>query len=118
MSRSYRRPYASCCGSNSARWDKQQANRGIRRRVNGWIHRQLKNNDEFDLVPHRLECHHNEVYDWARDGHQYYHELTGNDWHLHVEANSDGTGWLAHDSWLKKHYGNWPPLWYQRLLRK
>ncbi|HZS43356.1 MAG TPA: hypothetical protein VFA52_04080 [Candidatus Paceibacterota bacterium] len=74
MSRSYRKPYASfVCGSNSARWDKTQAARAVRRTQNQAIKKVLSSGDwdEF-LIPDRYECSHNDVWDWSRDGKQVY----------------------------------------------
>jgi hypothetical protein len=66
MSRSYRRPYAAITGVQSASRDKQQASRRVRRRINQWLHIQYAKGDEFELVPHRLECQHNDVWCWDR----------------------------------------------------
>jgi hypothetical protein len=65
MSRSYRRPYAAITGLASAKSDKQLAHRGVRRKQN----LALKTCLDYDtfLVPHRLECHWNNTYNWACD---------------------------------------------------
>ncbi|MGD0438744.1 MAG: hypothetical protein ABSB86_19960 [Bryobacteraceae bacterium] len=70
MSRSYRRPYAAITGLASAKCDKQLAHRGVRRKQN----LALKVCPDFEnlLIPHRLECHWNDTYNWGRDGAQCY----------------------------------------------
>ena len=69
MSRSYRKPYAAVTGTKSAHEDKKTAARGLRRRQNQW----LSTLEDIDgaLAPHRLECAHNNTYDWGRDGRQH-----------------------------------------------
>jgi len=71
MSRSYRRPFAAITGLSSAKWDKQMAHRGVRRKQNY----ALKTCADYEnlLAPHRLECHWNDTYNWGRDGAQCYH---------------------------------------------
>jgi hypothetical protein len=68
MSRSSRRPFAAITGVASAKCDKQMARRGVRRKQNS----ALKTCLDFEsfLLPHRLECHWNETYNWGRDGAQ------------------------------------------------
>jgi hypothetical protein len=70
MSRSFRRPYAAITGIASAKCDKQLAHRGVRRKQN----LALKACADFEglLIPHRLECHWNNTYNWGRDGAQCY----------------------------------------------
>jgi hypothetical protein len=70
MSRSYRRPFAANTGLFSAKWDKQMAHRGVRRKQ---IHA-LKTCADYEnlLLPHRLECHWNNTWCWGRDGAQCY----------------------------------------------
>jgi hypothetical protein len=70
MSRSFRRPYAAITGTASAKSDKQLAHRGVRRKQNLTI----KTCPDFEnlLLPHRLECHWNNTYNWGRDGAQSY----------------------------------------------
>lgn len=123
MSRSFRRPYSSCTGScTSAKEDKQRANRSIRHRIHTWIAKELKKEEGFDLIPHRFECASNDVYGWNRDGHQIYQGLSARDWSKYLRAvTGEGYGismWPAGNRWYQKHCKLWPPLWYQRLLRK
>ena len=70
MSRSFRRPYAAITGLASAKSDKQLAHRGVRRKQN----LALKTCADFEnlLLPHTLECHWNNNYNWGRDGAQSY----------------------------------------------
>jgi hypothetical protein len=69
MSRSTRRPYMAVTGNSSAKSDKRLANKGVRRAHKA----SLKTCTDFEnfLLPHRLECHWNEVYGWSRDGKQW-----------------------------------------------
>ena len=69
MSRSYRKPYAAITGTKSAHADKKTAARGLRHRQNQWLYT-LEDIDGA-LTPHRLECAHNNTYDWGRDGRQH-----------------------------------------------
>lgn len=70
MSRSYRRPFAAFTGTASAKDDKRMAHRGVRQKQN----LALKIAIDYDnlLLPHRLECHWNDTYNWGRDGAQCY----------------------------------------------
>ena len=111
MSRSYKRPFMSITGAG-ARFDKQMAARGMRRKQNMWLHCHWTDED-LGLIPHRFECCHNEVYDWDRDGKQPYMGLSDNDWRRHTEA-IQGIGLWAGDP----EYTNWPPLWYRRMVCK
>ena len=92
MSRSYRRPYAAITGLASAKNDKQLAHRGVRRKQN----LALKTCADYEnlLLPHRLECHWNDTYNWGRDGAQCY---------LRWMGKSD-------DAYFRK--------WHQKVLRK
>jgi hypothetical protein len=69
VSRSYRKPYTAVTGTKSAHSDKKLAARGLRRRQNQWLHT-LEDVDGA-LIPHRLECAHNNTYNWGRDGRQH-----------------------------------------------
>jgi hypothetical protein len=92
MSRSYRRPFAAITGLSSAKWDKQMAHRGVRRKQN----LVLKTCLDYDnlLLPHPFECHWNDTYDWGRDGSQCYF------------------GWMCTSD--KDYFRKW----YQKVLRK
>jgi hypothetical protein len=116
MSRSYKhQPFAAICGNNSAQYDKTLAARGVRRAHRQALHIAL-HTEEFDVVlPHRLQCAHNEVYSWNRDGHQTWQGLDHHDWFRYVEAN-DPTSWLY--DWKQEHFGTWPPQWYKEMMRK
>lgn len=111
MSRSYKRPFMSLTRAG-ARIDKQMAARGMRRKQNMWLHSNWADVD-MGLIPHRLECGHNEVYDWGRDGNQMYMGLTNKDWQRYREA-VQGIGLWAGDP----EYTIWPPLWYRQMVRK
>ena len=65
MSRSYRRSFAAIYSRASGKSDKQLAHRGVRRKQNNAI-RTCLDYDTF-LVPHRLECHWNDPYNWECD---------------------------------------------------
>jgi len=111
MSNSYRKPYAAVCGTGSAASDKEAAARGVRRKQNAWLHNHW--DDEDLLLPHKLECPHNNNYDWGRDGSQYYQGRDANDRTRYQEA-VQGLGIWAND----EAYTVWPPRWYQRIIRK
>ena len=70
MSRSYRRPYAAITGLASAKSDKQLAHRGVRRKQNHAL--KICTDYESVLLPHPLECHWNDTYNWGRDGAQCF----------------------------------------------
>ncbi len=116
MSRSYRKPYSACTGHSSARWDKTTAARGVRRKQN----QVLRDAEDLEALqmPHRLECHHNNTYDWKRDGGQWLHVLTGED-RADYERTLIGDFRSRWDKKLMlKRYSLWPPKWYQDLTRK
>lgn len=91
MSRSYRRPYAVFTSAESAHEDKKMAARGLRRRLNQWLH--ILNDPEVALIPHRFECPHNDNWTWERDGRQYL---------AYPYAPSPEDGW-AYRRWSKLH---------------
>jgi hypothetical protein len=70
MSRSTRRPFAAITGLSSAKWDKQMAHRGVRRKQN--LALKACTDHENLLLPHHLECAWNNNYCWGRDGGQCY----------------------------------------------
>lgn len=70
MSRSYRRPYTAICGNESAKRDKVMAHRGVRRAHKAYLKFNWAEEDDF-LMPHKRECHWNNVYSWVRDGKQF-----------------------------------------------
>lgn len=118
MSRSYRKPYAAICGHDvSAKDDKRLAARGVRRKQNQWL-RTTQDFEENGLVPHRLECHWNEVYGWSRDGKQRYIALTKRDWakYCRIEQGLFHSAWERR--WEAKHPNVWPPKWYADIKRK
>jgi hypothetical protein len=92
MSRSYRRPYAAITGLSSAKWDKQMAHRGVRRKQN-LVLKTCAYHENL-LIPHRLECRWNDTYNWGRDGSQCYF------------------GWMCTSD--KDYFRKW----YQKVLRK
>jgi len=91
MSRSYRQPYAATTGVQSASRDKQQASHSVRRRINQWLHIQYAKGGEFELVPHRLECQHNDVWCWDRDGKRRLQVPDARDWSCHCLAVNGST---------------------------
>jgi hypothetical protein len=70
MSRSTRRPFVAITGFSSAKWDKQMAHRGARRKQD--LALKICADYEDFLAPHRLECAWNNPYCWGRDGAQCY----------------------------------------------
>lgn len=112
MSRSRKKnPFAAICGGSS-HYDKQLAARGVRRRQNQFL-RTHRDPDAF-IIPHRLECSHNEVYSWNRDGHQVYQGLDAGDWNAYQRVAQG----LDRDCFSLRHYGTWPPVWYEHMMRK
>jgi hypothetical protein len=91
VSLSYRRPYAAITGLESAHEDKKMAARGLRRRLNQWLH--TINDTEAALIPHRFECPHNNPYTWDRDGRPYLAYPYG-------PSPGDGSDYRR---WLKLH---------------
>src|SRR5215469_5283110 len=78
MSRSYRRPYAAGTGAVPATDDKRLAARGVRHTQNQWLRTTI--DFEEAMVPHKLECAWNEVYNWKRDGAQHLQLPDARDW--------------------------------------
>jgi hypothetical protein len=106
MSRSYRKPYAAHCPFRvSAKEDKRLAARGMRRRQNQW----LQNTSDFRdaLVPHRLECHHNNVYDWKRDGRQQLRQPRACDFSDYYRIQQG----LFNSPWEERREARHPTLW-------
>lgn len=119
MSRSYKhQPFAAICGGSSAHHDKTLAARGVRRAHRQTMHIALHNGEYEVILPHRLQCSHNEVYTWVRDGHQRWQGLDHRDWQRYLEATNpdlhDG-----HRLWYNdERYTCWPPTWYEEMMRK
>ena len=91
MSRSFKhKPFMAICGNGSAQYDKTLAVRGVRRAHRQAIHIALHIGDYEVVLPHRLQCTHNEVYSWSRDGNQM--------WQGEPE--------------------NWTKEWFTRMMRK
>lgn len=113
MSRSYRKPYAAMTGAGSASIDKRYAARGVRRKQNAWLCNHWE--DEDFLLPHRYECHHNDVWSWHRDGKQHLQVPDARDWSRYC-AMVNGLHPYEETWWRKDEV--WPPSWYQTLARK
>lgn len=116
MSRSFKKqPFdtITCCGS--AKCDKQLAHRAERRTHNRAIHiaRQTESLEDF-TPPLRLECSHNDVWDWNRDGHQRWCGLTVRDWAKYEQAHHNPESWV----YQYEPYMVWPPTWYTQMMRK
>lgn len=77
MSKSYRRPYSTVGGHNSAKKDKQQASRCWRRLQNKMLKKAL--DWEGFVNPLRYEASGNDVWGWNRDGRQTLQRVTGRD---------------------------------------
>ena len=118
MSRSFKhQPFAAICGGNSAQHDKTLAARGIRRRHRQVLHIALHTGEYEVVLPHRLQCSHNEVYSWGRDGNQTWQGLDHRDWFRYLEATNSGHNhWLR--NWYEESYSTWPPQWYKEMMRK
>jgi hypothetical protein len=85
MSHSYRRPYAAVTGVRSAHWDKTTAARGMRRAQNQYVRDLRIENIEWDEtpIPHKLECHHNNNYNWGQDGRQSFKTISHNTYNVY-----------------------------------
>lgn len=103
MSGSYKKqPFMSVCGNSSAKRDKVRAHKGQRRTNNRIIKSSLKYRDFDELsFPHRIECPHNKVCVWVRDGKQIYQTPTQDDWLDYLDGKD-----------------SWPPMWYKQMMRK
>jgi hypothetical protein len=116
MSRSFKKqPFMAICGGGSAQYDKTLAARGVRRAHRQTIHNALHIGDYEVVLPHRLQCCHNNTYSWGRDGKQRWCGLDARDWYDYVEAN-DPDSWMY--EWMHEHYGTWPPKHYVEMMRK
>lgn len=115
MSRSFKhQPFMAICGNSSAKRDKQIANKSVRRTHKKVLHNALKA-QEFDVVlPLRLECSHNNVWGWTRDGKQRYQGLGARDWFEYYKSIFDPA-----DVWYgDERFAVWPPSWYTDMMRK
>jgi hypothetical protein len=73
MSKNFKhQPFMAVTGSGSAQQDKTIAARGVRRTQKRSIHIALHTGDYEVVLPHRLQCAHNNTYSWGRDGKQMY----------------------------------------------
>lgn len=117
MGKSYRKPYSAVTGHNTASEDKKMAARGLRRKQNAWL-RNLKDFDEDGLVPHRLECHHNDVWSWGRDGKQRLQVPTHRCWSNYCRIEQGFFRGSYEENWVKMHGNEWPPTWFVELTRK
>jgi len=116
MSRSYRKPASAITGTKSAKRDKRIAARGVRRKQNQWL--RADRDFEAECVPHRFECAYNDVWSWPRDGRQRFYVLTGKHHARHQQVLQGIFTYPWQEHWLRKEYSQWPPLWYQKLMRK
>ncbi len=114
MARSYRNPYAAVTGVRSARIDKQMAARGVRSKQNQYLKTHWENEDF--LLPHRLECDHNDVWSWGRDGNQYLHVPDARDWSQFCLKSNGLHPYGQWPGW--KADAVWPPAYYSDLARK
>ncbi len=114
MGKSYRKPYATVTGSNSAKEDKRLANRSVRRLQDRSL-REAEDWEEY-LVPHRYEASHNDVWGWQRDGKPRLHyEPTWNDV-LHWFHNGRFTDEQAMEHALESF--EYQKKYYTKLTRK
>ena len=113
MGRSYRRPYSAITGTHSAKKDKREAARGVRHKLNQLLRTTV--DLESLLLPHKRECHHNNVYDWSRDGRQRYQRL-GCSWSEYCRLEQGLFQYPSEVRWAEDQ--QWPPKWYVRLKRK
>lgn len=115
MSRSFKKkPYQAMCGG-SAKWDKTTNHRGERRTLAKLLHCVTKEGTFEDfLCPTKRDFPHSNVYSWCRDGRQYYQGLSGRDISRHHRALFDEDYiWYGDEDYM-----SWPPMWYQKMMRK
>jgi len=112
MSRSIRKPFGTCVRYRSLKWDRRQANKGVRRAFRNAIRRAADTEYEEFLAPHPYECSDNDVWGWASDGSPHYQ-------FRHLDrAWSRYCLYLLGDRWYR-HYGTiWPPAWCAEITRK
>lgn len=121
MSRSFKHtPMAAICGNNSAHYDKTLAARGVRRKHHQVLHIALSTGEYEVVLPHRLQCCHNNTYSWGRDGSQRWCGLDHHDWFRYIKATTKGFyGYGVEDFWYgDESYMTWPPQWYKEMMRK
>lgn len=110
MSRSYKRPYAPVTLAASAREDKRTASRSVRRAQNRWVRSPKEQDWDAKPIPHFRECPHNEVWGWRREGNQTFQSPSN--WEL-TRYHMMQQGLLPNE-----RNSAWPPLWYQKVMRK
>jgi hypothetical protein len=114
MSRSIRKPFGTCVRYRSLKWDRRQANKGVRRAFKNAIRRAADTEYEDFLVPLPYECSHNDVWCWASDGPSHYQfrnlDRSWNRYCLHFL----GSYWYAR----YELYSVWPPVWCAEIVRK
>jgi hypothetical protein len=115
MSKSYRKPYTSITGSKSSASDKQIASRAVRRTQNRWTQRSI-DIEEGSPTPHRLECSHNDVWGWNRDGGKYHIKPQLDRAWNHYRLDQQGLS--AHFNYGRGRPPVWPPEWYAKCFRK
>ena len=105
MSKSYRKPWGTCCSiRNSAHDDKTVAARSMRRAQEQSL-REAFRDEDWDgwLIPERYECSHNDVWGWGRDGKQY-----PLDTHWTTQYNNP-YAYVTSPTWMSKEeiFENW-----------
>lgn len=117
MSRSYRKPYGTFCSiKSSAKYDKQFANRGARRKQNAYL-KTVTDLDEV-IIPHRYECAHNNVYDWNRDGRNHLMLPSNREWNDHWRWLNGLWDSEWERRYMEEHDSAWPPAWWLDIQRK
>jgi hypothetical protein len=114
MSRSYRRPYAAITGFRVPAGTSSKPRAACAGVSTSGCTIQCAKGGEFELVPHRLECQHNDVWCWDCDGKQRLRFPDARDWSCHcLEVN--GLHPFEDGRWRDEE---WPPRWYERVRRK
>jgi len=114
VARSYRKPYSAITGVRSAHADKRTAARGARHKQNQ--HLRTHWDDESLLLPHRLECHHNDVWTWDCDGRQFLQVPDADAWSRFCLSSNRLHPYDLWPGW--KSDSDWPPAWFAELMRK
>lgn len=119
MSRSFRHtPMVAICGNNSAKHDKTLAARSVRRRHRQVLYIALRTGEYDVILPHRLQCSHNNVYSWSRDGSQRWCGLDAKDWDRYIKETTHGFSYFGIEDFWYNEDATWPPQWYKKMMRK
>ena len=110
MSRSTRRPYAYYYYyTDSVKRYKVRAHRGQRRKQNQAL-RHARDYEDL-LLPHKLECPGNDIYEWKMDGRQFLHFPPTRGWRLFISGDPQSERF--EEEWFQREVRE-----YKKLKRK